>query len=187
MISACLDSFSIVPMRVWEPKRQHHAFLPYSFELHVTEKYISLNFMTEVFHHFHANGVEFMRALYYSWPQLAWLNEPKQGLVEGIYAGLELLLFAVPRLILSIDFEVCLIWIHCLLVLICWFYSLNSLCNSQEHMSGWNMRQSCESWICPMTSLLMPVSLLGLTFPAHSLRYSSNILPLEVCYLFLIL
>lgn len=35
-----------------------------------TEKYISLNFLPEVFQHFHANSVEFMRAPYYSWPQV---------------------------------------------------------------------------------------------------------------------
>lgn len=34
------------------------------------EKYISLNFLTEVLQHFHAHGVEFMRAPYYSWPQV---------------------------------------------------------------------------------------------------------------------
>lgn len=38
--------------------------------------------------------------------QLAWLADSKQGYVQTVYAGLELLLFGVPRIVLSIDFEV---------------------------------------------------------------------------------
>jgi len=34
------------------------------------EKHISLNFLSEVFLYFHEHGVEFMRAPYFSWPQV---------------------------------------------------------------------------------------------------------------------
>jgi len=69
------------------------------------EKYFALNFLPEVLQHFHTRGVEFMRAPYYSWPQLAWLSDSKQGYVQTVYAGLELLLFGVSRIVISMDFE----------------------------------------------------------------------------------
>jgi hypothetical protein len=69
------------------------------------EKHISLNFLSEVFLYFHEHGVEFMRAPYFSWPQLAWLADSKQGHVQTVYGGLELLLFGVSRIVLNIDFE----------------------------------------------------------------------------------
>jgi len=49
-----------------------------------------------------------MRAPYLSWAQLAWLNQ-KQNAAQAVYAGCELLLFGVTKLILDIDWKVSVI------------------------------------------------------------------------------
>eukprot|EP01102_Stenamoeba_stenopodia_P007359 TRINITY_DN2064_c0_g2_i1.p1 TRINITY_DN2064_c0_g2~~TRINITY_DN2064_c0_g2_i1.p1 ORF type:complete len:722 (+),score=142.70 TRINITY_DN2064_c0_g2_i1:172-2337(+) len=68
------------------------------------EKHIALNFINNLFPYFIEHNVEFMRAPYLSWAQLAWLNQ-RQNTAQAVYAGCELLLFGVTKLILDIDWK----------------------------------------------------------------------------------
>ncbi|KAF7727595.1 hypothetical protein EC973_007356 [Apophysomyces ossiformis] len=61
--------------------------------------------LNQVFHILHQHKVEFIRAPYSAWAQLAYMhNHPKQ-IVTSIYGGSELLMFNIDRVITTIDFE----------------------------------------------------------------------------------
>eukprot|EP00126_Sphaerothecum_destruens_P002021 Sdes_comp15468_c0_seq1m4372 len=50
-------------------------------------------------------GIEFFRAPFYSWPQLAWLQQPEQSYISAVYGSYELLMFDIKRLVLDLNFE----------------------------------------------------------------------------------
>ncbi|KAG1559523.1 hypothetical protein G6F46_002736 [Rhizopus delemar] len=61
--------------------------------------------LNSVFHILHENGIEFVRAPYSAWAQLAYMyNHPRQ-LVNAVCGGSELLMWDVDKMITSIDFE----------------------------------------------------------------------------------
>ncbi|KAG0166946.1 hypothetical protein DFQ30_006536, partial [Apophysomyces sp. BC1015] len=68
--------------------------------------------LNQVFHILHENNVEFIRAPYSAWAQLAYMhNHPKQ-IVTSVYGGSELLMFNIDRVVTIIDFETVLQDLH---------------------------------------------------------------------------
>ncbi|ORE21472.1 hypothetical protein BCV71DRAFT_49595 [Rhizopus microsporus] len=59
-----------------------------------------------VFHILHENNVEFIRAPYSAWAQLAYMYTHPKQLVNAVYGGSELLMWDIDKMITSIDFEV---------------------------------------------------------------------------------
>ncbi|CEG64051.1 hypothetical protein RMATCC62417_01095 [Rhizopus microsporus] len=58
-----------------------------------------------VFHILHENDVEFVRAPYSAWAQLAYMYTHPKQLVNAVYGGSELLMWDIDKMITSIDFE----------------------------------------------------------------------------------
>eukprot|EP00026_Physarum_polycephalum_P002709 Phypoly_transcript_02717.p1 GENE.Phypoly_transcript_02717~~Phypoly_transcript_02717.p1 ORF type:complete len:741 (+),score=127.90 Phypoly_transcript_02717:53-2275(+) len=76
-----------------------------TFMFQDSEKNISLPFIHNVLKYFKDHNIEYFRAPYLTWSQLAWLAPPKQNFIDATFGGLELLLYGVLRLIVDIDFE----------------------------------------------------------------------------------
>jgi hypothetical protein len=70
-----------------------------------TEKFPALNFLQDIFKLFRDRGVEYFRAPYLAWPQLAYFAHPKQNYIASIWSGLEPLLFGAGRVIVEVDWE----------------------------------------------------------------------------------
>ncbi|CDH60807.1 xpg i-region protein [Lichtheimia corymbifera JMRC:FSU:9682] len=58
-----------------------------------------------VCHILHEHGIEFIRAPYSAWAQLAYMYTHPRQIVSAVYGGTELLMFDVDKVITSIDFE----------------------------------------------------------------------------------
>ncbi|KAI9315269.1 PIN domain-like protein [Dichotomocladium elegans] len=61
--------------------------------------------LNQVFHILHENGIEFIRAPYSAWAQLAYLYTHPKQIINAVYGGTELLMFDVDKIITAIDFE----------------------------------------------------------------------------------
>ncbi|KAI7872052.1 temperature dependent protein affecting M2 dsRNA replication-domain-containing protein [Spinellus fusiger] len=63
------------------------------------------DFLNQVFHILRQHGVEFIRAPYSAWAQLAYLYTHPRQLISAVYGGSELLMFSIDKIISGIDYE----------------------------------------------------------------------------------
>ncbi|KAI9262057.1 PIN domain-like protein [Sporodiniella umbellata] len=60
--------------------------------------------LNSVFHILHQNRIEFIRAPYSAWAQLAYMYTHPKRLIDAICGGSELLMWDIDKMITSIDF-----------------------------------------------------------------------------------
>lgn len=65
----------------------------------------SAELLNTVFHILHKNKVEFIRAPYSAWAQLAYMYTHPRQMVNAVCGGSELLMWDIDKMITSIDFE----------------------------------------------------------------------------------
>jgi len=67
-----------------------------------SEKSVCLNFIRNLFPLLSERKIEYIQAPYLAWAQLAWFA--KNDFIQNVFGGLELLMFGVQSVIISIDF-----------------------------------------------------------------------------------